>query len=875
MSPVVRIVSWSMRHCMFVMGLSLVLALISGYYVAHHFRIDTDTGRLLTLDKRWNALSTAMDRAFPQRGGSILVVVEGTAPEFVDTAAGILANALKTDTRQFTAVTQPAAGPFFEHNGLLFLPLHDVESTTAQLTQARPLINELAHDPSLTGLANLLTTTLLLPLEIGRVKLSGMAPLLDHSATVLDRVQENQHAALSWRAVADPGTTLPARSFILVQPVLDYASLKAGGSATELIRKTGTSLNLEAKYGVDIHLTGGQPLADDEFASVQQGAAFNGIVTFLVVLGILWLAFRSAKLVLAVFITLIVGLLVTAAIGLFMVNAFNMISVAFMVLFVGLGVDFGVQFTVRYREERFKESDLATALANTAHGIGGRLWLAAVAVAVTFFSFIPTAYRGVSELGKIAGVGMVVAFLTSVTLLPVLIILFRPNRETASPGFKQLAGADDFLDRNRWPMLAFAAVIILGASPLLLHLRFDFNPLHLKDPRSESMATLLALRDSPETGVNNVRAMADSLDDANAIAERLSKLPEVGRTVTLTTFIPNDQPSKLQTIANAAEILQPVLSQTPAPAASDAVRIDALRRAANQLSIAADDHPGPGAAEAKRLAQTLTRLASASSATRDRADFAIAGPLKIALAQLANLLQPAEITRANLPAEIGRDWISADGKAIVEISPRIPPGVDPGDDALLRGFARAVSAAEPNAIGGPISILHSADLVIKAFVQASAYALVSIIVILWIALRRIDDILRTIVPLLVSALLTLEFSVALGLQLNFANIIALPLMLGVGVAFKIYYVIAWRGGQTRLLESSLTYAVLFSAGTTAAAFGSLWFSHHPGTSSLGALLALSLMSTLIGAVVFQPVLMGRPRVAKVETTAQAAERSLE
>ncbi|MGF7133284.1 hypothetical protein P3T40_004775 [Paraburkholderia sp. EB58] len=182
---------------------------------------------------------------------------------------------------------------------MLFLPLHDVESTTAQLTEARPLINDLAHDPSLTGLANLLTSTLLLPLEIGRVKLSGLAPLLDHSATVLDRVQENQHAPLSWRAVADPSTTLPARSFIFVQAVLDYASLKAGGSATELIRKTGTSLNLEAKYGVHIHLTGQQPpLADDEFASVQQGAAFNGIFMFLVVLGILWLAFRSAKLVL-------------------------------------------------------------------------------------------------------------------------------------------------------------------------------------------------------------------------------------------------------------------------------------------------------------------------------------------------------------------------------------------------------------------------------------------------------------------------------------------------------------------------------------------------------------------------------------------------
>ena len=545
-----------------------------------------------------------------------------------------------------------------------------------------------------------------------------------------------------------------------------------------------------------------------------------------------------------------------------------MISVAFMVLFVGLGVDFGVQFTVRYREERFKDGRILNALGNTASTLGGRLRLAAIAVAISFFSFIPTAYRGVSELGKIAGVGMIVAYLTSVTLLPALITLLRPGEEKVVPGFKQLANADDFLDRNRKTMLAAAAVAILGASPLLLHLRFDFNPLHLKDPHTESMATLLALKDSPEIGVNNVRVMANSLTEADAIAARLSKLPQVGRTITLTTFIPTDQTEKLAVIAQAAQALKPAIDQTPSPAVTDAVRVDALRRAANQLSLAADDHPGPGAAEAKRLSQTLNRLAEAPSATRDRADYAMTAPLKIALTQLSALLSPAEITRANLPPEIARDWVAADGRAIVEISPRVPSGVDPGDDAMLRSFAHAVSDAEPNAIGGPISILYSADLVVKAFLQASGYALVAIVVILWIALRRVDDILRTVVPLLVSALLTLELSVALGLQLNFANIIALPLMLGVGVAFKIYYVIAWRGGATRLLESSLTYAVVFSAATTGAAFGSLWFSHHPGTSSLGALLALSLVSTLIGAVIFQPVLMGRPRVAQVKAMAQ-------
>jgi uncharacterized protein len=851
------------------MALSLVLALLSGYYVTHHFKINTSTDRLLTVDKRWEALSHSLDRAFPQRGGSILVVVESDAPEFADTAANELANALRKDTHQFVAVTQPGAGPFFEHNGLLFLSLRDVQSTTSQLTQARSLLNALAQEPDLTGLANLLTTTLLLPLQIGRVELSQMAPLLDRSAHVIERVLANQPAAFSWRSLTDAHAKSPARAFVLVQPVLNYASLRAGGSATQSIRDTAASLHLDTQYGARVRLTGEQPLADDEFASVQDGAAFNGAVTLLVVLGILWVALRSAKLVLAVSVCLVVGLLLTAALGLMMVGAFNMISVAFMVLFVGLGVDFGVQFTVRYREERFKDDHLLAALVNTANTLGGRLTLAAIAVAVSFFSFIPTAYRGVSELGKIAGVGMIVAYITSVTLLPALITVLQPAEEKAAPGFKRLAGADDFLDRHRKTMLAVAAVAILGASPLLLHLRFDFNPLHLKDPHTESMATLIALKDSPEIGINNVRVMANSLTEADTIAARLSKLPEVGRTITLTTFLPADQAEKLAVIANAARVLNPVLEQTPAPAASDAVRVDALRRAANQLTLAAEDHPGPGAAEARRLSQALNRLANASATTRDRADHAMAAPLKIALAQLHALLDPAAITRANLPTAIARDWVAADGKAIVEISPRVPNGVDPNDDTMLRSFANAVSAAEPNAIGGPISILYSADLVIKAFLEASAYALLAIVVILWIALRRFDDILRTVVPLLVSALLTLEFSVALGLQLNFANIIALPLMLGVGVAFKIYYVIAWRAGATRLLESSLTHAVVFSAATTGAAFGSLWFSHHPGTSSLGALLALSLVSTLIGAVVFQPVLMGRPRVAQFKTMAPA------
>ena len=868
-SSIVRLVAWSVRRPLRVILISLVLAVLSSYYVVNHFKINTDISRLVETNKAWSSLDDAMDNAFPQRGQTVLVVVEARAPEFADAAANALTAALKKQPKEFVAVTQPAGGPFFEHNGLLFLSLDQVQSTTGQLVQSRPLVNALAKDPSLTGLAGVLTTSLLLPLQLGQIKLGDMSHLLSQSAAVLDRVLAGQPAAFSWRALVDKDIgTSPARAFVTVQPVVNYGALEPGARASAAIRATAAALDLNAHYGASIRLTGEQPLADEEFASVQDGAALNGMITFVVVLVILWLALRSGRMIVAVFITLFVGLAITAALGLMMVGALNMISVAFMVLFVGLGIDFGVQFGVKYREERYRDDRLAAALVNTAHTIGVPLTLAAVAVAEAFFSFLPTAYRGVAELGQIAGVGMFVAYATNMTLFPALLEIFNPPGEAAAPGFKQLAPVDDFLDRHRKPVLIGTLVVVVGAMPLLTHLRFDFNPLHLKDPHTESMATLLSLKDSPEAAVNNVHVLTPSLAAADKVAAHLRTLPEVGTFTTLSTFIPTDQTQKLLLINSAAQQLLPALTQTPAPPSSDTLRVAALKRAANQLSLAAEDHPGAGAAEAQHLSATLQKLAAADSAARDRAETAMSGTLTIALQQLAELLQPSEITRASVPPEIARDWVAADGRALVDIAPKVARGADPGDDAMLKRFAHAVKTTEPDAIGGTISILHSADVIIKAFLEAAGWALVTITILLWLALRRLSDVLRTLIPLLVSALVTLELCVVFGMPLNFANIIALPLMLGVGVAFKIYFVMAWRNGQTGLLQSSLTHAVMFSAATTATAFGSLWLSHHPGTSSMGRLLALSLLCTLIGAVVFQPVLMGKPRARRASKEKQ-------
>ena len=218
-------------------------------------------------------------------------------------------------------------------------------------------------------------------------------------------------------------------------------------------------------------------------------------------------------------------------------------------------------------------------------------------------------------------------------------------------------------------------------------------------------------------------------------------------------------------------------------------------------------------------------------------------------------MQATWITEQTIPREFGKEWIKDDGRARVQVYPK----GDPNDNEVLRRFARAVQAVEPTASGGPIAILEAGRSVLTAFIQAGLMAVISITILLWVALRRFGDVLLTLVPLLLAGVVTLEICVAIGLQLNFANIIALPVLFGVGVAFKIYYIMAWRAGQTGLLQSSLTRAVLFSAMTTATAFGSLWLSSHPGTSSMGKLMALTLTCTMFAAVLFQPLLMGRPR----------------
>ena len=845
----------SIRHAWLVIAAGLLLASAAGVYAAGHFKMTTDTSQLISADLPWRQNSIAFDEAFPQQSHGIVAVIDGRTPELADRAAAVLADRLSQRKAEILDVDRPEGGPFWDREGLLFLSTQEVARATDQLIAAQPFLGPLAADPSLRGVM----TSLLVPLsgvQSGDAKLADIDKLMKALSDTVQAAADADPAFFSWQALlADSGGTASTRRFVLIRPVLDFSALEPGERASEAIRQTARDAGLDAQHGVTVRLTGSIPLSDEEFASLADRAVLMASAMISAVLVMLWLAVRSARVTLAILGTTLVGLIITAGLGLATVGRFNLISVAFIPMFVGLGVDFGIQFAVKYRADSRRLPSRDEALIAAGHEVGGSLALAAAAIAAGFFAFLPTHYVGVSELGLIAGVGMVVAFVLNVTLLPALLHVLRPKVLSARGGFATLGPLDALMHRRRRLVLVLNGLVALICVGLLPFLRFDSDPLDLKNPKSESMTTLRDLMKDPNRSPSTIDIPAPSIAAADALAARLDKLPEVAHAVTLSSFVPADQGPKLDAIADANQFLGSIIEPFDVkPPPDDAANVASLRQTADALRVAAATDKAAPAEDAARLADALERLAAGAPAHRAVAQTALVEPLQTLLSQIRALLQAQPLTRDTLPPELVRQWSTPDGRVRIEVFPK--GGIL--DDAGIKRFAEAVRAIAPNASGGPISIVEAGKTIVDSFRQAGLWSLIAITALLFAALRRFVDVVYTVLPVLLTGLLTLGTCAIIGQPINFANIIALPLLFGIGVAFHIYLVIAWRSGEAHFLTSALMRAVLFSGLTTGIAFGALWLSSHPGTASMGKLLIISLAYTLGTALFFGPALMGAP-----------------
>ena len=846
--------------------LALALALVAAalFYTVGAFDMSTDTGALISAHTPWRVDEAGVEDRFPQQKDAILVVVDGATPELAEDAAARLSDALSADTAHFVLVRRPDGGPFFAREGLLFASLGTVKDTTQRLIDAQPLLGPLAADPSLRGIAKALDTAAsgaasghAEPAAIDRLA----KPLASLSGAI-DGSLAGHGGAFSWQRLLSGGAAkesdgghlaAPTRRVILAQPRLQFGDLQPGDEAAGALRAHAATLGLDAAHGVHIGVTGEVPLADEEFGSIRDNIGWVGALMGAAMLITLFLATTSLREVLAIVTTIIAGLAITTALGLAAVHRLNLISVAFIPLFVGLGVDFGIQVTVRFNAERHAGAEPMEALTRMAAAIGEPLLTAAAAIFLALGAFLPTAYVGIAELGVIAGVGMIIAFVLNITLLPALLMLLHPHQPQHDVGWHGAAPIDRWLEVNRRRIL-FAFVGAMAVSIAILPwVRFDFNPMHLRDPNGPAMHTLADLMRDPDRTPNTISVLAPNADEAAALASRLSRLPQVAQAVSVDSFVPAEQATKLALIEDASLLLDPTINPFDLPPPTDdASTRTALDKAAASLRALSLAHSGPTGTAAARLAASFSRLAAASPDARARTEAMLVQPLGICLDAIRASLQAGEVSRASLPEDLRADWVAKDGSALVVVT----PAGDSADNAVLRRFTAAVRAVAPHATGLPVATQEAARTVAMAFVQAGVLALALVSLLLYFVLRSVREVAFTLAPVVLSGFLTLGSCVVIGLPLNFANIIAFPLLFGVGVAFHIYFVMAWRRGVSKLLETSLARAVVFSALATGSAFGALWFSHHPGTASMGLILMISLIWTLVCALIFEPALLG-------------------
>ena len=838
-----------------VLLLAFVASVAAFGYVHEHLGIQTNTADMISPSLQWRQRHIDFKRHFPQFEDTLTIVVDAQSADRASQAAVLLSAALAKQDNLFQSVDLPADNEFFRRSALLLL---DTQARTAlidELVNAQPLIGRLNRDPSLKSVALLYEDALRNREQVDQATLQRFASEL---AASIDSTLAGRSHSISWRRLLGGKAVGATQQIIRAAPHMDFKQLFPAAVALHAVRSTAQALDLTPEHGIRVRVTGGLAMSDEELRTVSAGAQHAALFALLGVFIVLLLGLGNLRMVLISLVCLLVGLLWTAAFAAFSVGHLNMISVAFAVLYIGLGVDYAVHFALRYRELLGEDHDHAQALDRAAGDVGVSIALCALTTGAGFLAFLPTSFAGVSELGLIAGAGMFISLLATLTIMPALM--------SACVAFTGTTGRSGLrVDLRYWSSLdrigfAHPRVVALLAALLAVlaiytsfDVRFDENPLNLRDPRGEAVSTYRELVAKDNNWSLDVLVEGAA---AGVVARDLAALPAVSKVISVASFVPADQKHALQQIDDLALLLGPDLdgeAREPSPPSAALAALARLHALLNESSALSAEHQ-----DVKRsLGVLLRRLATLDRRTRaellGRLQSAATGTLSGEIARMGDLLDARLISVETLPGALLADWRAADGRLRL----RIDAAEDLNDRDALRAFVAQVQGVAPNAVGAPIVHLESSSAVVTAFMQAFALALVCISIILYFALRRLGDVMIVLLPLLLGTLCSVAVMVWLQTPFNFANVIALPLLLGVGVDSGIHMLARARlmGSSRKLASSSTARGVLISALTTTVSFGNLAFSPHPGTATMGLLLAIGMIAILAATLLVLPAMV--------------------
>ncbi len=836
---------------------TVLLSAASLHYTAHNLGVNTNTAEMLSPDLPFQKNRLRIESEFPQDAGVIILVVDAPTPEETSQAANLVAEKLSVQTDSFSSVYIPTENDFFRQQALLFLDQNELEDLADKLTDAQPFIGYLSQHYHLEGLFDIITQALektdqSLPMDLD--------PLLLSINDAISHQLNAQPFHVSWQNLlaADKLNSETNRTIVIAKPKMNFDEIMPAEHALTAARKT-VNLVMHDNPGIRIRITGETALEHEELESVSEGAAIAGIVSLILVCTSLWIGLRSFKLLLATFIVLIMGLILTAGFATISIGHLNLISIAFAVLYIGLGVDYAIHICLHYRECRAQGMENSTAISDSIHTVGFSIFLCAITTSMGFLAFIPTDYSGVSELGIISAGGMFIGLLISLTVLPALLTIFSINNVKPIRSTFKLGSFATFPFRHSTGIRVFSIIFALLSGILLTQLVFDSNPINLRDPNSESVSTIKELLKSQTDSPFTLSVLASNLENATKLAQQLEQLPSVHNTIFLSDLEAKNQDEKIEIIEELDLVLGNQLNNFNHELTETNTKNALLVFNSNIIEALKKENPNAPRATLELLQSNITLFLNShievNNEPYNNLEKNILGLLPYTMERLRTSLTATPYQLTDLPDYIRSHWLSPNGLYKILITPE----KDQNEVENLKQFVSEVQTAAPSSSGLPVADQASGTAVVKAFIQAFSGAVLAIFLLLFIILREIKSTLLVIGPLLLAGLLTGATNVLLNNSFNFANIIALPLLMGMGVDSGIHIMQRLKSGLScnkEILQSSTARGVFFSSLTTMCSFSSLAFTPHVGTASMGLLLAVGIFFTLVCTLIVLPAFYG-------------------
>jgi hopanoid biosynthesis associated RND transporter like protein HpnN len=788
----------------------------------------------------------------------------------------------------------------FDGKALMFLSPQELVSMRAKLGEHIDVIDRIAADPSLAGLLRAINREISAAF-VGHLVASFLgtedgeddeeeAPLdLSLLQTLVDSLglaATGQPYGSIWRSFLRPGSDLDEDGylvdedrrfvFILVQAEDDATVMAGAEEAIERVRGHIAAV-WPAYPGLEVGITGGPALAAEEMAASVRDTSLASVLSLLGVGLCFVLFYRDVARPLLAVLTLALGLAwsfgwITVSVG-----HLTILSVAFATILIGMSDDFGVHLISRFEEETLHGQRTEEALRRTFVNSGGAIIAGAVTFAVAFFAMAFTDFIGMAELGIIGGGGVLLCLIAMLTVFPAGLVLYEQLKQRPVGRWidthvrlpERLAGWEaesiDRIYRRPWLLLAFSAALTVVSAFGLRHVGFDTNLLNLQAVGTESVDWELKIIEQGRSSRYAV-SVADSLEEARRLEAAYEALPVVRRVESAASLIPERQPERIAAI----DALAPLVAELPPiEAPSEEVDPGEVHELLESIRFKLQDDPDrqwdperkPDEKALDRIRASLARVEPLVGGD----PVALRPPL-LALQRdvfldfadqiefLRDNLRPGPISLETLPELLRTRFVGQTGKLSVQVFPE----KNTWDPENLREFVAELRAVDPRVTGGPVSFHETSLRMRDGYIDAGLYALIAIcLLVLW-DFRSVRLAALALVPLGVGALWTVGVMWIFGLDFNLANLIILPLIVGIGISNGIHIIhrhLEDGSGEMSVIARSTGKGVVLSSLTTMVGFGALMVAQHQGIFSLGLLLTIGIGCNLLASLTVLPAIL--------------------